>query len=107
MDISTIQKLTAITVTRRNVNHVNDYLIPNIQPKHIYLPNNRTKAVVGDILINTKIKIVVPTPEGELVQIVRVRWIMGKGQFKRRFDKTRLNGPRGVFRVIEKTPSTS
>ena len=104
MNISTIQTLTAITVTRKNVNSVNNNILPNIQDKHIYLPNNRTKAVLGDLLISTKIKIVVPTPEGELVQIVRVRWIMGKAQFKRRFNKTRVTGPRGVYRVIEKTP---
>lgn len=103
MKLTTIQPTIAVTVTRKNVEHINNHILPNLPTKHRYLPNNRTKVVLGDILISTRVKIVIPTPEGELSQIIRVRWVMGKGQFRRRFDRVRHNGHRGVYRVIEKT----
>lgn len=104
MDLKCLGAISAITITRKNVNNFNDTLLPLIPSNSIYLPKNRFKAVVKDVYVFSKIEVVLPTPFGPVSQYVSCRWIFSAGEFKKRFDKVQVPGGKpGHYRIILKT----
>ena len=93
--------LHARTVTRKNVDYINETRLPQIPTRDRFLPNNRRKDVIGDILLSTQVVLIVPTPFGNLEQKQLFEWIMSAGEFKRRFEKVRLSA--GFYEAIPKS----